>query len=165
VACPSKRIDEGLDLEYHATFVLADEFIRHSVDLKLSESDFETYDSIKLKVLVVDDEKLLADTTSTILELAGFDVRTAYDGRDGLQIARSFHPDCLVTDIMMPEMNGVELAIEINKMLPATRILLFSGQAGVSDILEESRVLGYEFPLLAKPVRPSELIQRLKGEY
>ena len=152
-------------MEDQATFVLADEFIRHPVDLEPSESDFETYDPIRRKVLVVDDERLLADTTATILERAGFDVRTAYEGRDGLEIARSFHPDCLVTDIMMPDMNGIELAIEINKILPDTKILLFSGQAGVADILEESRMLGYEFPLLAKPVRPSELIERLRERH
>ncbi|HEY2039664.1 MAG TPA: response regulator [Edaphobacter sp.] len=150
-------------MRYQGTFVLADEFIRDSVNLNLSESDFETYDSVKHKVLVVDDEKLLADTTAAILKGAGFDVKAAYNGWEGLEVARAFRPDSIITDIMMPTMNGVQLAIAIRKMFPATRIFLFSGQAGVSDILEESRAQGYEFPLLAKPVRPPELIARLKG--
>jgi DNA-binding NtrC family response regulator len=64
---------------------------------------------------------------------------------------------------MMPLMNGVELAIAVTKMLPNTKIVLFSGQAGISDIVEEGHAQGYEFPLLAKPVHPLRLIEALKG--
>lgn len=114
------------------------------------------------KILVVDDERLLADTTTAILSRVGYDAKTAYDGFGALEMASSFRPDYLLTDIMMPGMNGVELAIAIAKMYPATRILLFSGQAGISPILEESKLRGYEFPLLAKPVHPGKLIERLR---
>lgn len=115
------------------------------------------------KVLVVDDERLLADTTAAILYRAGFTAKVAYDGFDALESAAAFRPDYLLTDIMMPAMNGVELAIAITKMYPGTRILLFSGQAGIADILEESKAQGFEFPLLAKPVHPSKLIEGLKN--
>jgi CheY-like chemotaxis protein len=79
-----------------------------------------------------------------------------------LEATASFHTDYLLTDIMMPGMNGVELAIAITKIYPTTKILLFSGQAGISEILEQSTAKGFEFPLLAKPVHPSKLIERLK---
>lgn len=62
----------------------------------------------------------------------------------------------------MPAMNGMELAIAITKMYPVTKILLFSGQAGISEILEQSRAKGFEFPLLAKPVHPAKLIEGLR---
>lgn len=126
-----------------------------------SESEAEGNAKARPKVLVVDDERLLADTTAAILRQAGFDAKTAYDGLGALEMTASFHPDYLLTDIMMPVMNGVELAIAITKMHPATKILLFSGQAGISDILEESRARGFEFPLLSKPVHPSKLIEEL----
>ncbi len=87
----------------------------------------------KARVLVVDDEKMVADTTSEILDGAGFDAKAAYDGRTALEIAVRFRPDCLLTDVLMPRMNGVELAIAITKLLPAIRIVLFSGQAGIFD--------------------------------
>jgi CheY-like chemotaxis protein len=132
------------------------------LSLPASESDSEGEGRVGFKVLVVDDERLLADTTSSILRIAGFHARTAYDGWEALEIARSFHPDCLLTDVMMPMMNGVELAIAITKMFPGTTVMLFSGQAGIADILEDSRSQGYEFPLLAKPVHPLTLIQALK---
>jgi CheY-like chemotaxis protein len=97
-----------------------------------------------------------------ILEDAGFDAKTAYDGWEALEIAAQFHPDYLLTDVLMPRMNGVELAIAVRKMLPEAKILLFSGQAGISDILQDGQNRGYEFDLLAKPIHPTKLIARLK---
>jgi DNA-binding NtrC family response regulator len=114
------------------------------------------------KILVVDDERLLADTTAAILGRAGFRAKTAYDGFAALDLMASFRAQYLLTDIMMPLMNGVELAIAVLKSYPGTKILLFSGQAGISEILEESRICGFEFPLLAKPVHPSTLIKGLR---
>jgi CheY-like chemotaxis protein len=63
----------------------------------------------------------------------------------------------------MPKMNGVELAIAIRKMYPLTRITLFSGQAGISDILLDGQRKGYKFELIAKPMHPLKLIEHLKG--
>ena len=62
----------------------------------------------------------------------------------------------------MPGMNGVELAIAMSKMFPAARILLFSGQAGISDILLDGHRQGFEFELIAKPIHPLKLIELLK---
>jgi CheY-like chemotaxis protein len=114
-------------------------------------------------ILVVDDERVLADTTAAVLRGAGYDAKTAYDGYDALEIIKTFHPDFVLTDIMMPAMNGLELAITIRKTYPRTRVVLFSGQAGIADMLEESRTRGYEFPLLAKPIHPSHLIEKLRS--
>jgi CheY-like chemotaxis protein len=112
---------------------------------------------------VVDDERILADTTAAILRRAGFETMIAYDGLSALDNAASFNPDYLLTDIMMPVMNGVELAVTLTKMYPALRILLFSGQAGIANILEKSRQMGFEFPLLAKPVHPMKLVESLNA--
>lgn len=117
----------------------------------------------KPRVLVVDDERILADTTAAILRRAGFETMVAYDGLSALDNAASFNPDYLLTDIMMPVMNGVELAVTLTKMYPALRILLFSGQAGIANILDKSRQMGFEFPLLAKPVHPMKLVESLKA--
>jgi len=59
-------------------------------------------------------------------------------------------------------MNGVELAIALQKNFPKSSILLFSGQAGISEILLEGHRQGYQFELLAKPIHPLKLIERLK---
>ncbi|GAA3765410.1 response regulator [Terriglobus aquaticus] len=114
------------------------------------------------RVLVVDDERLLADTTAAILRRAGFEARTAYGGWEALEIVKGYNPDYLLTDVMMPMMNGMELAMAVSKMSPSTAILLSSGQAGVAPILEDAKAKGYEFPLLAKPVHPSKVVERLR---
>jgi DNA-binding NtrC family response regulator len=61
-------------------------------------------------------------------------------------------------------MNGVELAKAIRKMHPSTKILLFSGQVGVSEILLDAEQQGYYFELLAKPLHPAKLIERLREQ-
>lgn len=146
-----------------AVSCLGDRYPRDITGFSTSGSKAEGSSAAQSRILVVDDERLLADTTAAILRRAGFHAKTAYDGFAALDLLSSFHPDYLLTDIMMPGMNGVELAIAITKSHPATKILLFSGQAGISEILEKSRAKGFEFPLLAKPVHPSRLISELKG--
>lgn len=113
-------------------------------------------------ILVVDDEVRLANTTSEILNISGFCAFTAYEGRTALEVAEEIRPDYLLTDVVMPEMNGVELAIAVRKMLPETLILLFSGQAGITDLLEEARAAGHSFEVLEKPMHPVRLIEHLK---
>jgi DNA-binding NtrC family response regulator len=141
---------------------LGDDYPGPLADLGMAESQAKGRAAAQPKVLVVDDEKLLADTTAAILRRAGFTAKAAYDAFGALDMMVSFRPDYLLTDIMMPAMNGVELAIAIAKVYPKTRILLFSGQAGITEILEESKTRGFEFPLLAKPVHPSKLVEGLK---
>lgn len=115
-------------------------------------------------ILVVDDQKLIADTTAEVLNRCGFCTERAYNGDSALYIALQLRPDYLLTDIMMPGMNGVDLAIAIQNRLPRTLIVLFSGQAGITDILRQARDDGYEFNLLAKPIHPEKLSQYLKSK-
>ena len=61
----------------------------------------------------------------------------------------------------MPGMTGIEVAIVVRDRLPECKIILFSGQAGTFDLLEQARIQGYEFELLAKPVHPTEFLARL----
>jgi CheY-like chemotaxis protein len=143
---------------------LSDEFRRSPAELSLDGETFARSEPKRPKVLVVDDEKLIVDTIAEILQNAGFHVATAYDGWTALEAARLFHPDYLLSDVLMPRMNGVELAIAIQKMHPAARIVLFSGQAGISDILQSGQQRGLHFELIAKPIHPLKLIERLKGQ-
>jgi CheY-like chemotaxis protein len=152
-------------LEIGSGFIyLSDESARNRMRDLPHEAEEPNSRPAKSRVLVVDDEKLIADTCADILRGAGFYVKTAYDGWEALDIVAEFQPDCLLTDVLMPRMNGVELAIYVSKILPTARILLFSGQAGISNILLEGHDQGYEFELIAKPIHPSKLIERLKKQ-
>lgn len=125
-------------------------------------ADPEFADKGRRTVLVVDDEPLIVDTTAAALERLGFRVFRAYSGRRALDLAMSILPDLLLTDVLMPGMNGVELAIEIRRLLPSTGIVLFSGQAGISGLLHEAHLKGLPFKLAAKPMHPEKLAEFLR---
>ncbi len=113
------------------------------------------------KILVVDDERAIADTLAMILEDRGYETATAYSGEEAVQVACSFRPDCLVSDVVMRTMNGVDAAIEILRALPCCKVLLVSGNAGYGDFLEKARAKGFDFELLLKPVPPAELLLKI----
>lgn len=81
------------------------------------------------RVLVVDDEAVIADTLAEILSLSGFPAVAAYDGNGALGAALLQPPEMLITDVALPGMNGIELAVTIKRVYPDCKILLFSGQA------------------------------------
>ena len=116
----------------------------------------------KTTILVVDDERLIADTMTEILQRSGYYATCAYDGVSALEMAIQQTPDIVLTDVVMPHMNGVQLAIAIREALPAAQVILLSGQAGISEIVERGRKGGYCFELIAKPVHPEKLLQRLQ---
>jgi DNA-binding response OmpR family regulator len=111
-------------------------------------------------VLIVDDERVIADTLTAIFNNNGFAALTAYDGKSALELASLIPPDLLITDVMMPGMNGIDLAIAVEALLPDCKILLFSGQASTTDLLARARTLGHDFTTLSKPVHPTELLKR-----
>lgn len=112
-------------------------------------------------VLVVDDERVIADTLSVILSRSGFKVFTAYDGKSALKMAHAVSPDLLITDVVMPGMDGTELAIAMVTAHPDCKVLLFSGNAATVDLLAKARESGHDFALLTKPVHPSDLLARI----
>jgi DNA-binding response OmpR family regulator len=115
------------------------------------------------KVLIVDDERVIADTLVMILDQSGFEARAVYSGERAVDLASSFKPEMLICDVIMAGLNGIDAAIRIRALLPGIKILLFSGQAATSDLLEKARLQGYEFEILAKPVHPQDLLARLRS--
>jgi len=77
--------------------------------------------------------------------------------------AQALKPDMLISDVIMLDLNGIDAAITIRKMLPTCKILLFSGQAATADLLDRARNQGHEFEILAKPVHPQDLLAKLKS--
>jgi CheY-like chemotaxis protein len=117
----------------------------------------------KLRVLVVDDEPLIADTITEILNQSGFVAEQAYDGKEALQKAEQWSPDVLLSDVLMPKLNGVELAIALISNHPNTRVLLFSGQAATGSVIQQARARGFDFEVLPKPIPPDQLISKLRN--
>jgi CheY-like chemotaxis protein len=117
----------------------------------------------KPKVLIADDERVIADTLAMILNQSGFEARAVYSGEQALEMAAVFEPDMLISDVIMADLNGICAAIRIQALLPRIKILLFSGQAATADLLEKARAQGHEFEILAKPVHPQDLLSKLLG--
>jgi CheY-like chemotaxis protein len=113
------------------------------------------------RILIVDDEQTIADTLAVIFRSVGYEAFTAYNGLLGLEAARKLQPNVVLSDVMMPGLDGVSMAIEIRKTLPEIAVLLFSGQTGTLDLLRNAEQNGMHFELLAKPVHPSVIIGKV----
>jgi DNA-binding response OmpR family regulator len=113
------------------------------------------------RILIVDDERLIADTLSVIFRSAGYETYTAYDGKLGLDAARELSPELVLSDVVMPVLDGVSMAIQIRRSLPEVRVLLFSGQAATSDLLRSAEENGFHFDLLEKPIHPTEILRKV----
>ena len=111
---------------------------------------------------VVDDEDVIASTLELILLSRGFAVRSFVDPTDAAEAARGEKPDFLLTDVMMPRLNGIELALKVKELNPRCCVLLFSGQASTSDLLARASEEGHCFDVLAKPVHPLELLEKIQ---
>ena len=110
------------------------------------------------RVFVVDDEFIIASTLATILQRNGFDAVFFTEPLAVLPAAREQAPDLLIADVMMPGLSGIDLAIALKQECPDCKVLLFSGQAATSDLLQAARDKGYNFRLLSKPVHPTDLL-------
>ena len=116
-----------------------------------------------MKIIVVDDEPIIADTLVNILEGEGHDALAVSHGDSAVKWAKLIRPDAIISDVIMPGMDGIETAKAILQVLPNCRIILFSGQAASSDLVAKARAEGYSFEVLAKPINPDVLLQKLKG--
>jgi CheY-like chemotaxis protein len=114
--------------------------------------------SPRSRIFVVDDEPVIASSLAAILQMNGFSARSFTCPLDALAAARSESPDLVISDVAMPGISGIDLAIQMRAQHPHCKILLFSGQAATLDLLEGARAQGYDFRLLQKPVLPSELL-------
>jgi DNA-binding NtrC family response regulator len=115
------------------------------------------------RIFVVDDESTIASTTAMILCHYGFDAVFFTAPLEALQAARLRAPDLLVSDVVMPHLSGIELAIQMKVCCPDCRVLLFSGQANTNNMLDTARAEGHHFDLLSKPVFPEALLIKIRS--
>ena len=98
-----------------------------------------------------------------ILNGEGFEAMAVSTGTSAIELAKAFDPDVVLSDVIMPGLNGIETGIRIRKIAPNCRVILFSGQAATVDLLEEARQQGHRFDILAKPIRPEQLISAVRA--
>jgi CheY-like chemotaxis protein len=113
------------------------------------------------KILVVDDQPAIALTLATILESHGYETAVAHSGEEAIQVAHSYEPDFILSDVTMDGISGIEAVMRILGFQPRCKVLFFSGHATCRDLLVEARAQGFDFEVLAKPVSPTELLERI----
>jgi YesN/AraC family two-component response regulator len=115
------------------------------------------------KILIVDDEPLIRDGLKQTLEIEDFNVETASNGTDAMETFDSFHPDLVITDIIMPEKDGIEIIWDIKEKFPDVKIIAISGggRIAATDHLKIAKKLGAN-AILTKPFSTDELLLEIR---
>ena len=109
-----------------------------------------------MKILIIEDEKLLAESMKTLLETKGFQVEAVYDGETGAEYAELGVYDLLILDVMMPGMNGYDVARKVRAGRCATPILMLTARSGLEDRIQGLNA-GADY-YLTKPFDTRELL-------
>ena len=112
-------------------------------------------------VFILDDEVVIASTLAMILRSQGIDTRSFSEPLKALEAARSLSPSLIISDVQMPSMSGIDLAIQVQNDCPDCKVLLFSGQTGSRGMVEDARNSGHRFHVMAKPVYPGQLLKAI----
>lgn len=111
-----------------------------------------------VRVLVVDDEQAIADTLALILNRSGHECRAVYSAAEAVSAASTFRPNALVSDVLMPGMNGIELARYFAEHFTGCKVLLMSGYNSAIDIAQSFLPDGHFLHILTKPVLPQTVL-------
>jgi DNA-binding response OmpR family regulator len=113
-------------------------------------------------ILIVDDEPTVAKTVRMILEHGGYRTIVTHDGEDAARLIREVSPDAVLLDVILPRLDGVEVAIQACRTAPSCKVVLFSGRPDAADLLAAARTRGYSFEILPKPTRPQDLLEKMR---
>jgi DNA-binding response OmpR family regulator len=114
-------------------------------------------------ILLIDDDAAVLRTLEIVLGDRGYDVITAKDGVEGLRLFQKHHPDLVITDLVMPEMEGIETIIEMRRERPDTKIIAISGGGRTHNgrFLKMAASFG-AVAVLPKPFMPDELAAKIE---
>ena len=115
----------------------------------------------KIRLLLVEDEQTLAGIIADTLSEKGFEVTVAYDGEAGLRAFRGSRPDVVVSDVMMPCMDGFTFVGRLRREAPGVPVLFLSARSAAEDVVQGFETGGNDY--LRKPFAMSELIVRVRA--
>ena len=110
------------------------------------------------RVLIVDDERIIADTLALILAQRGIETRVAYSAEDALELLSQWEPELAILDVCLPKMNGIDLAVAIKAIYPRCGFLILSGNPATFLVAEKAAEMGHPFEVWAKPTHPNEIL-------
>jgi len=112
---------------------------------------------------VLDDQPAVADSIVAILRLRGYEAHARYTSADLLDLASEVAPDLLIADVVLDpnSINGVDLAIYVQRFYPQCRVILISGNPNSLDLHQRAAFGGHDFLLLPKPLPPERLLREV----
>ena len=114
-------------------------------------------------IFVVDDEEDIAKMFAVVLQMNLFNAMPYFDPLQALDAAKETPPDYLLTDVVMPGMDGVELARAIKAIAPECKILIVSGREDSAKLIEKANQEGYDFALVLKPIHPRKMVELIRA--
>ena len=114
------------------------------------------------RIFIVGDENCVADTLALIFRKAGYEASAFYNAQNALAQIDTCCPELVISDVRMPGMDGVDMAVHIRERHPTCKVVLYSGHCSTLNILEMVGHRGYDFELLAKPISPNDLLARIE---
>lgn len=118
---------------------------------------------MKIKVLLVDDEKEFVETLAERLELRGFDIKTCFSGDDALKLVQEDDFDVIVLDVLMPGKDGIETLRNIKALKPLIYIIMLTGHATVETAIEGMKLGAYDY--LVKPAETDDLLEKITNAH
>ncbi|NOT22681.1 MAG: response regulator [Nitrospiraceae bacterium] len=114
-------------------------------------------------ILVIDDDEHIRALLRTVLEAAGYEVMEAPNGRIGLELYRQSQADLVITDICMPELNGLDVILELTRGLLDAKVIAISGSQGEQSSLSVAKLLGAH-QTFQKPFSIQQLLGAVRYE-
>jgi len=114
-------------------------------------------------ILVIDDEEMMRVLLRSTLKGAGYEVVEAANGRQGLELYRRRPTDLVITDILMPEMNGLDMILELTRYFLDAKVIAISGEGGEKNVLDVAKLLGAR-RTFHKPFSMLELLDAVRYE-
>ena len=118
---------------------------------------------MKIKVLLVDDERDFVETLAERLEVRGFEVKTAFSGDECLDLILKHEFDVIVLDVLMPGKDGIETFREIKKLRPLAQVIMLTGNATVETAIEGMKLGAHDY--LMKPTETEDLVEKITKAY
>ena len=114
------------------------------------------------RILVVDDDRNVADSVAFMLSHEGYKATARYSASEAIELSRSIKPDVVISDIVMPGIDGIDMAVAIRSFLPSCKILLFSGEVLTHHMRERLDTQAAGFAFFEKPIHPADLLAKLR---
>ena len=114
-------------------------------------------------ILIIDDEEPIRALLRTTLESAGYEVTEAPNGRIGLELYRHKPTELVITDILMPELNGLDMLLELTREFLHAKVIAISGVGGEQNVLDVAKLLGAR-QTLQKPFSLPQLLDAVRYE-